>query len=269
MQTAACASRSPGKERDAESGLDYFGARYYNSSVGRFMSPDWAEKPEAVPYSSLDNPQSLNLYGYVLDNPLSHVDADGHCDANGQDCSVWDHIAGTVGGILNIVPDALNLGVAAANHFLSPENQINSFQRIESDAHASSPGMTTGAIASFAIPIGGEAKEGTWLAGQIGNIESRVGNILTNNLTEETLSAASREASGGMGVAKTAGGSFDHVGKVEQAMNGLNRQITHAEKLLQRSGLSEEQTAALTGQIERARAGLTRAAEAIRPKPQP
>ena len=67
-----------GKERDTESGLDYFGARYYASTMGRWMSPDWADKPEAVPYSSLDNPQSLNLYGYVLNNPLSRADADGH-----------------------------------------------------------------------------------------------------------------------------------------------------------------------------------------------
>jgi RHS repeat-associated protein len=68
-----------GKERDAESGLDYFGARYYASSMGRWMSPDWADKPEAVPYSQLDNPQSLNLYGYVNNNPLSKADPDGHC----------------------------------------------------------------------------------------------------------------------------------------------------------------------------------------------
>jgi len=51
-------SISTGKERDAESGLDYFGARYYGSSMGRWMSPDWADKPEAVPYSDLENPQS-------------------------------------------------------------------------------------------------------------------------------------------------------------------------------------------------------------------
>ena len=68
-----------GKERDQESGLDYFGARYYSSVIGRFSSPDWASKPEAVPYSSLDNPQSLNLYTYVLNNPLSKADPDGHC----------------------------------------------------------------------------------------------------------------------------------------------------------------------------------------------
>jgi RHS repeat-associated protein len=67
-----------GKERDNESGLDYFGARYYTSSMGRWTSPDWADKPEAVPYSDLSNPQSLNLYGYVNNNPLSKRDDDGH-----------------------------------------------------------------------------------------------------------------------------------------------------------------------------------------------
>ena len=73
-------SRSTGKERDAESGNDYFGARYYASSVGRFMSPDWSAKVEPVPYSKLDDPQSLNLYAYVGNNPLSRVDPDGHQD---------------------------------------------------------------------------------------------------------------------------------------------------------------------------------------------
>jgi len=69
---------SSGKERDTESGLDYFGARYYASNMGRFMSPDWSVKAEPVPYAKLDNPQSLNLYGYVLNNPLSKADPDGH-----------------------------------------------------------------------------------------------------------------------------------------------------------------------------------------------
>jgi hypothetical protein len=43
------------------------------------MSPDWSDKPEAGPYSDLMNPQSLNLYGYVNNNPLSRVNKDGHC----------------------------------------------------------------------------------------------------------------------------------------------------------------------------------------------
>jgi len=72
------AYRYTGKERDTESGNDYFGARYYASTMGRFLSPDWSAKVEPVPYAKLDNPQSLNLYAYVANNPLIRVDADGH-----------------------------------------------------------------------------------------------------------------------------------------------------------------------------------------------
>jgi RHS repeat-associated protein len=67
-----------GKERDSESGNDYFGARYYASSMGRFLSPDWSAGPTAVPYADLQNPQSLNLYEYVGNNPLTRTDPNGH-----------------------------------------------------------------------------------------------------------------------------------------------------------------------------------------------
>lgn len=67
-----------GKERDSETGNDYFGARYYNSTVGRFMNPDWSASPEPVPYANLSDPQSLNLYAYVANNPISRSDKDGH-----------------------------------------------------------------------------------------------------------------------------------------------------------------------------------------------
>jgi RHS repeat-associated protein len=72
-------SRSTGKERDSESGNDYFGARYYSSAMGRFMSPDWSAKVTPVPYANLGDPQSLNLYAYARNNPLIHIDANGHC----------------------------------------------------------------------------------------------------------------------------------------------------------------------------------------------
>ena len=67
-----------GKEIDAESGNDYMFARYYNSATGRFLSPDWSAKEDPVPYAHLDNPQSLNLYSYVQNNPLAKPDLDGH-----------------------------------------------------------------------------------------------------------------------------------------------------------------------------------------------
>ena len=68
-----------GKERDGESGLDDFGARYYSSRYGRFVSADWSAIPVAVPYADLTNPQTLNLYAIVHDNPETFADLDGHC----------------------------------------------------------------------------------------------------------------------------------------------------------------------------------------------
>jgi RHS repeat-associated protein len=94
--------RSTGKERDTESGNDYFGARYYASSMGRFMSPDWSAKVMPVPYAKLGDPQSLNLYSYVMNNPMIRFDRDGHaCD------SLW-HCAQS---FLNVVEVKVTAGI--------------------------------------------------------------------------------------------------------------------------------------------------------------
>ena len=73
-----------GKERDTESGLDYFGARYYSNGLGRFITPDWAAKAVDVPYAEFSDPQSLNLYSYVRDLPTTRADIDGHQGPSGQ-----------------------------------------------------------------------------------------------------------------------------------------------------------------------------------------
>jgi RHS repeat-associated protein len=62
-----------GKERDVETGLDYFGARYYGSGTGRFTTTDPALDIKA----SSSNPQKWNRYAYALNNPLRYVDPDG------------------------------------------------------------------------------------------------------------------------------------------------------------------------------------------------
>jgi RHS repeat-associated protein len=67
-----------GKFHDAETNLDDFGARYYSSQFGRFVSADWSAVPVAVPYADLTNPQTLNLYAIVHDNPSTFADLDGH-----------------------------------------------------------------------------------------------------------------------------------------------------------------------------------------------
>jgi RHS repeat-associated protein len=62
-----------GKERDGESGLDYFIHRHYASTMGRFMQPD----PAGMMAVDIGSPQTLNRYTYVLNNPLSLVDPFG------------------------------------------------------------------------------------------------------------------------------------------------------------------------------------------------
>ena len=62
-----------GKERDNETGLDYFGARYYSSVQGRFTSVD----PVIDFKKNISEPQGWNQYQYVLNNPLRYVDPNG------------------------------------------------------------------------------------------------------------------------------------------------------------------------------------------------
>src|SRR6267142_2035281 len=71
-----------GKERDAETGNDDFGARYYSNRFGRWLSADWSSVPVPVPYANLSNPQTLNLYAMVSDDPESSADLDGHAEIN-------------------------------------------------------------------------------------------------------------------------------------------------------------------------------------------
>jgi RHS repeat-associated protein len=99
-----------GKERDSESGNDNFGARYYSSSLGRFMSPDPYNSivvrqgmkagglPEAAVHNFfngfLDQPQNWNKYIYALNNPLRFVDPTGAAPQDGH----------------HLIPDRENLG---------------------------------------------------------------------------------------------------------------------------------------------------------------
>ncbi|HEU0123192.1 MAG TPA: RHS repeat-associated core domain-containing protein [Bryobacteraceae bacterium] len=67
-------SRSTGKERDAETGLDYFGARYFSGAQGRWTSPDQIN----ITSEGLASPSStLNKYVYGGNNPLKFIDPDG------------------------------------------------------------------------------------------------------------------------------------------------------------------------------------------------
>ncbi len=136
-----------GKERDTESGLDYFGARYYGSSMGRFMTPDYSASndgpPDAVPYGDLSNPQSLNLYSYVQNNPVSQTDPSGH------DCIYGD---GSGGGYVQR-GDCTNAGGKDDNGvFVNGTVDVNSF-RYNTSNNSSSYSFTPDSGANFGTGV--------------------------------------------------------------------------------------------------------------------
>jgi RHS repeat-associated protein len=94
-----------GKERDAETGLDYFGARYLSCVSGRFVTAD----PLTASAQTRD-PRTFNRYSYALNNPLKFQDPDGlevpkSC-VNNADCTIlvklrviWDRNANDDNGV--------------------------------------------------------------------------------------------------------------------------------------------------------------------------
>jgi RHS repeat-associated protein len=100
-----------GKERDTETGLDYFGARYYSNGLGRFITPDWAAKATAVAYADFSDPQTLNLYNYVRSIPTTRYDADGHC----ADTTNCQKLPNNPANVPAPVKQAINDSVKASN----------------------------------------------------------------------------------------------------------------------------------------------------------
>ncbi len=94
-----------GKERDNETGQDYFGARYYRADIGRFTTVDPLTASARTPA-----PQTFNRYAYALNNPLRFVDPDGlqasKACAENPNCTIevrvrvlWDSGAGHETGV--------------------------------------------------------------------------------------------------------------------------------------------------------------------------
>ena len=114
-----------GKERDTESGLDNFGARFDSSTLGRFMTPDWAAKPITVPYAKFGDPQSLNLYSFVENSPVDRIDPDGHVTSADFRCPDQRHCFDQApsGNSCDNTADSCSTGEWSSNHILEAAQQ--------------------------------------------------------------------------------------------------------------------------------------------------
>lgn len=173
---AAVAEKFIGKEHDPESGLDYFGARYFASSLGRWMSPDWSAKEEPVPYAQLDNPQSINLYSFVLNSPMSKMDTDGHGICNSSACRetvfAFQHplITREVGPVVTGLP----FGIHSTN---ISTNAVRFSVGIGLSENASHEGSQVNAVRHTLWSATMTAKYGKAIAQKIGNAHEQNPNV--------------------------------------------------------------------------------------------
>ena len=203
------------KERDTETGLDYFLARYYSSTQGRFISPDefrggpdelyilgsGDNEKQALPYAEITNPQSINKFQYANNNPLRFVDPDGHTP-----CCMTDE------DVKNLNEGATNLGTAivkeAANAFIGMGNVTRYFQGQEPVELYKPANKTqavvmavTGDVALFAGALGGKPQVGGVLVAETKTTSQLAAMTVANEA--QTLSGAARPGAAGALVSET------------------------------------------------------------------
>jgi RHS repeat-associated protein len=158
-----------GQIHDQESGNDYFNARSYSNSTGRFLSPDYSESgPEPVPYADTANPQSLNLYAYVLNNPLRLTDPDGHGCLDSQATVTSDVSTSTGGGDVSesvfvnggCNPAPISLTQVQSTTQIDPQRTTSSAPNNAPTVAAPSPGVCTAAGAVAGASAGALVGEG-------------------------------------------------------------------------------------------------------------
>jgi RHS repeat-associated protein len=205
---------STGKERDAESGNDYFGARYYASSMGRWMSPD-----DSLNGAIMELPQTWNKYSYEYNRPLYGTDPNGRCPP----C-----IGAIIGGV---VQGGFDLGKQLYNNGGNLDLGKKGWEEVGANFVG---GALTGALAGA---TGGASLVESAVVGDLaaGATSSIVGGIATRGLDPNTPSndvlsagAVSGDALAGFvgGAGRHIAGDFVHVpGEPTFSMSGRNGRV--------------------------------------------
>ncbi|MFH0838443.1 MAG: RHS repeat-associated core domain-containing protein [Patescibacteria group bacterium] len=127
LNTPDTPQKFTGKELDSETGLYYYGARYYDPLIGRFISSDPWE-------GDLQNPQSLNKYTYVLNNPIMLVDPSGMINVKTGEVEKGDTMTSITGTYNNIYGTRLTPQQLAVINSVSDPDKIQTGQIIKMGA---------------------------------------------------------------------------------------------------------------------------------------
>jgi len=190
-----------GKERDAESGLDDFGARYYASTMGRFLTPD----PLA---GHVSDPQTLNRYAYVRNNPLNLTDPTG-LDFN-LTCSGAD-TATCHGGLQGTTTTTTDANGNQTSTFAATVISNNSSGGLVDQNGNQYSAAVTGAGVSFTQAGSDQSSLGTFING------SNETNLQATNLPGFSFTFTYSNPAGNV----TAGGAFTYSGTSQQAQSAL------------------------------------------------
>ncbi len=196
-----------GKERDAETGLDYFGARYYSNQTGRFTSVD----PVLDANRALHNPQLWNRYAYGLNNPLKFVDPSGasvellgSADDREKELELLRRSVGQLGSRLYI--NEVKSG-DSTRYFVGIRGDVGDFTRSGGSAQGLANLVAHTSVVEFGLTSQNLARWGgaaTFEPGEAGdNVNTRVlvnpgqMGLLNSRLSTNTLLGASRFDGGG------------------------------------------------------------------------
>jgi RHS repeat-associated protein len=190
-----------GKERDTESGLDNSDARYYGSSLGRLMSPD----PLA---GHVSDPQTLNRYAYVRNNPLNLTDPTG-LDFN-LTCSGAD-TATCHGGLQGTTTTTTNADGSTSSAFTATVISNGQNGNLVDQSGNQYNATVTGAGVSFSQAGSSQSSMGTFING------SNETTLQAGNLPGFSFTFTYSNAAGNI----SAGGAFTYSGTSQQAESAL------------------------------------------------
>jgi RHS repeat-associated protein len=198
-----------GKERDTESGNDYFGARYFASSMGRFLSPD------PGPYIWND-PQTLNRYAYSRNNPLKFIDPNGQyfVIASGN-----EHARQAISMLLRSNTGRALVGSIAAD----PRPTYVKEGRIVSDKGLATPGINQSifANANGLGVLGGTTITIDWVNAHLGANGNPLFWMILKAYAHELSHTADKNAAPNWGAADDAGKAGDRLPNGDPCPGGV------------------------------------------------